>query len=75
MKPTRVPKGDTIFSSLALSIRSQQSREDCVRNDLLQRLKPVCDNMSSAEFEALVSKMTQEQLRGEGAVHNRKRTS
>jgi hypothetical protein len=46
-----------------------------VRKDLLQRLKPVCDNMSSAEFEALISKMTQEQLRGEGAVHNRTRPS
>jgi hypothetical protein len=71
MKRMRTPNGETIFSSLALSLKSHESREDCVRKDLLQRLKPVCDNMSSAEFEALVSKMTQEQLRGEGALHNR----
>jgi len=71
MKPVRVPNGETILSSLALSLKSQESREDCVRKDLMHRLKPVCDNMSSAEFEALVSKMTREQLRGEGVVHNR----
>jgi len=72
-KPARVPSGETIFSSLALNLKSQESREDCVRNDLMRRLKRVCENLSSAEFEVLVLKMTREQLRGEGAVHGRTR--
>jgi hypothetical protein len=75
MKPMRVPNGETIFSSLALSLKSQESREQCIRKDLMQRLKPICDNMSSAEFEALVSKMTREQLRGEGAVNGKPQPS
>jgi hypothetical protein len=69
--PMRVPNGETIFSSLALSLKSQESREDSVRKDLMNRLKPVCDKMSTAEFEALVLKMTREQLRGEGVVHGK----
>jgi hypothetical protein len=72
-KSTRVAEGETIFSSLALNLKSQESREDCVRKDLAQRLKRVCANLSSADFEALVLKMTREQLRGEGAVHARTR--
>jgi len=72
-KPALVPSGETIFSSLALSLKSQESREDCVRKDLMLRLKRVCENLSSAEFEVLVLKMTREQLRGEGAVHGRTR--
>jgi hypothetical protein len=71
MTPMRVPNGETIFSFLALSLKSQESREDSVRKDLMNRLKAVCDNMSSAEFEALVLKMTREQLRGEGVVHGK----
>lgn len=70
---THVPNGETIFSSLALNLKSQDSREDCVRKDLTARLKHVCENLSSADFEALVLKMTREQLRGEGAVHGRTR--
>ena len=42
-----------------------QSREDFVRKDLTLRLKCVCANLSSAEFEVLVGDMTREQLRGE----------
>ena len=74
-KPTRVAEGETIFSSLALDLRSQENREDCVRNDLTQRLKRVCENLSGAEFEALVLKMAREQIRGEGVVHGRTRPS
>jgi len=74
-KPTRVPNGETIFSSLALNLKSQESREDCVRKDLADRLKHVCENLPSAEFDALVLQMTREQLRGEGAVHGRTRLS
>ena len=73
-KPVRVTSGETIFSSLALNLKSQESREDCVRNDLMLRLKRVCENLSSAEFEVLVLKMTREQLRGEGVVRGRTRS-
>lgn len=45
---------------------SPESREECVRRGLTRRLKHICEKLSSAEFEALVLKMTVEQLRGEG---------
>ena len=44
---------------------SPETREDSVRKDLTSRLKGVCDNLSSVDFEALLVKMTDEQLRGE----------
>lgn len=74
-KSALVAEGETIFSSFTLHLKNQESREDCVRKDLAQRLKRVCDNLSSAEFDALVLKMTREQLRGEGRVHGRTRIS
>ena len=74
-KSARVAEGETIFSSLALGLKSQESREDSVRKDITQRLKRVCENLSGAEFEALVLKMAREQLRGEGVVHGRTRPS
>jgi hypothetical protein len=74
-KPTRVSNGETIFSSLALNLKNQESREDCVRKDLTHRLKHICQELSKADFDALVLKMTREQLRGEGAVHGRTRLS
>jgi len=55
-RPARVPNGETIFSSLALTLKSQESRDDCVRKDLMHRLKEVCANLSSAVFEAFVLK-------------------
>ena len=75
MKQTQMLKGETIFSSLALNLKSHESREDSVRKDLTHRLQNVCADMSIAEFESLVLKMTREQLRGEGAVHGRTRPS
>jgi tRNA G37 N-methylase TrmD len=42
-----------------------ENRESCVRKDLTRRLKCVCDDLSSVEFDALVVQMTREQLRGE----------
>ena len=72
-KSTRPAEGETIFSSLALNLKSQETREDSVHKDLTDRLKRVCENLSSAEFEALVLKMTREQLRGERVVHGRTR--
>jgi hypothetical protein len=52
---------------------SRESREDCVRKDLARRLKHICENLSSADFDALVTKMTLEQMRGEGVSHSRLR--
>lgn len=72
-KSTRAPNGETIFSSLALDLKSQESREDCVRKDITLRLTRVCENLPGAEFEALVLKMVREQIRGESAVHGRTR--
>ena len=69
-KPLRAD-GEAIFSSLAINNKTLETREDCVRKDLVRRLKCVCEHLSSAEFEALVLKMTREQLRGEGVTHGR----
>ena len=69
-KPLRAD-GEAIFSSLAINNKTLETREDCVRKDLVRRLKCVCEQLSSAEFEALVLKMTREQLRGEGVTHGR----
>jgi hypothetical protein len=40
-------------------------REDTVHRDLARRLESVCKELSTVDFEALVAKMTTEQLRGE----------
>ena len=45
-----------------------ENRESCVRKDLTRRLKCVCDDLSSVEFDALVLQMTNEQLRGERVI-------
>jgi hypothetical protein len=52
---------------------NRESREDCLRKDLTRRLKNVCDNLSSADFEALIMRMTREQMRGEGVSNSRLR--
>jgi hypothetical protein len=64
-KPTRAPE-KTIFRWHALDRDSSEDREDSVRKDLTHRLKCVCEKLSSEEFEALILKMTREQLRGKG---------
>ena len=60
-------------NSIDLDSESLESREDCLRKDLARRLQNVCDNLSSNDFEALVMKMTREQLRGESISHSRLR--
>jgi hypothetical protein len=50
---------------------SADTREDSVRKDLTRRLKGVCADLSSKEFEVLVGDMTREQLRGE-SIHGRR---
>jgi hypothetical protein len=42
-----------------------EDRENSVRNDIARRLKCICKELSITEFQALVAKMTSEQLRGE----------
>lgn len=56
----------TDSSSRGLDRKNAESREDSVRKDLTRRLKCVCSDLSSVEFEVLVTDMTREQLRGEG---------
>jgi hypothetical protein len=62
-----------VANSIDLDSENRESREDCLRKDLTRRLKNVCDNLSSADFEALIMKMTREQMRGEGVSNSRLR--
>jgi hypothetical protein len=60
-----------VFRSPDIKTESPESREACVRKDLTVRLKHACAHLSSADFEILVSKLTHEQLRGEGSPGRR----
>ena len=62
-----------VSNSLDLDSESLETREECLRKDLTRRLKNVCANLSSGDFEALVLKMTREQMRGEGVSQSRLR--
>jgi hypothetical protein len=57
-----------MLPSLDASGVGPESREDCVHKDLARRLKSVCENLSTVEFDALIVDMTREQLRGEGIL-------
>ncbi|MEX2109332.1 MAG: hypothetical protein WD802_01840 [Gemmatimonadaceae bacterium] len=46
---------------------TSEEREVFVRTDLTRRLKKICENMSGAEFEVLLAKMTREQLRDDAS--------
>ena len=46
---------------------SSEAREDSVRKGIALRLKCICKDLPIVEFQALVAKMTSEQLRGERA--------
>jgi hypothetical protein len=63
----------TVLNLPHLDSKNAESREDCVRKDLTLRLKRVCENLSTAEFAALVVRMTREQLRSESISLNRLR--
>jgi hypothetical protein len=54
------------LAPLQLHPDSPESREDCIRKSLAERLKSVCAHLSPEDFDALVLKMTYEQLRSEG---------
>ena len=66
-----VRAGTAIFHAPNLNSGNPESREDCVRKDLTLRLKRACEHLSILDFEALVLKMTREQLRGEGILGRR----
>ena len=42
-----------------------ESHEDSISRSLRERLKGVCAKLSGDDFEALIARMTREQLRGE----------
>ena len=54
-----------LLSPPALTVVGRDKREEIVHSDLERRLKGICGNLESADFEALLSQMTSEQLRGE----------
>jgi hypothetical protein len=56
-----------------LDSESPEGRAEWVRKDLARRLERICDNLSRADFEALIMKMAREQLRGEGVTLSRLR--
>lgn len=43
-----------------------ETREESVHRELSLRLKRICEKLSEKDYEALIAKMTREQLRGEG---------
>ncbi len=49
----------------ALNTDGRDKREEIVHTDLARRLKNVCGGLGAADFEALLTQMTSEQLRGE----------
>jgi hypothetical protein len=49
----------------ALTADGRDKRKELVHTDLALRLKGVCGNLEAADFEALITQMTSEQLRGE----------
>jgi hypothetical protein len=58
-----VPTGGDNFVSWP--VHDPENRENRLREDLTRRLTGVCGDLSSPDFEALVQRMTREQLRGE----------
>ena len=63
--------GSKSSHSLDIPSDKSESREDSVRKDLTLRLKRSCEHLTNVDFEALVSQMTHEQLRGEGILGRR----
>lgn len=61
-----VPPANADRAPLRLHPHSPESREDCIRKSLVKRLQNVCAHLAPKDFEALVLRMTREQLRSEG---------
>ena len=60
-------KSESVFSAFDNNHQGSAERELYVRADLTRRLKHICENMSTAEFEVLLAKMTREQLRDDAS--------
>lgn len=71
--PEKWVRATSVFSWPDLKAESPGSREDSVRKDLTLRLTHVCEKLSRPDFEALILKMTREQLRSEGVGARTKR--
>lgn len=61
-----VPPAEADVDPLPLHPGSPETREDCIRKSLIKRLKSICADLTPQDFDALVLKMTREQLRSEG---------
>ena len=59
------PADDSAKPTRTKGSPTPDQREICVREDLLKRLKGVCEHMPEQEFQDLIEGMTQEQLRSE----------
>ena len=66
---------DILLKSREVDRTNIESREESVKKDLTLRLKGICEHMSKLEFDALVTDMTREQLRGENLPGRRIRPS
>jgi hypothetical protein len=69
MMPTpgkSTPTGQTqsVFGRVVPN-ENNESHEESISRSLRERLKGVCGKLSREDFEALIAKMTHEQLRGE----------
>ena len=73
-QPVR-PNTDPAVCWVDFQAEQAEPREDRVRNDLKRRLKGVCEKLSEEEFDALIERMTREQLRGETGAPPRTRPS
>lgn len=60
-------KSQSAFSAFEGKYPGSGERELYVRTDLTRRLKHICEDMSAAEFEVLLAKMTREQLRDDAS--------
>jgi hypothetical protein len=43
----------------------ESSRKDAIRGDISRRLKKICSNLSSEDFDTLVDGMAEKKIRGD----------
>lgn len=63
-KATSTGQKPSVFGP-AVPDEKEESHEAAISRSLCKRLKGVCANLSPEDFEALIARMTREQLRGE----------
>jgi hypothetical protein len=66
---------DPLLSSPVPNRTHGESREESIKKDLTVRLTIACRHLTRPEFEALVTDMTREQMRGESIPGRRIRHS